>query len=156
MPLYKSIVRPHLEYAVQFWAPYLIKDIDKLEAVQHRATKLIPSVRNKPYHERLKKLNLFSVRKRRLRGQLIECFKILKGFNNVNANNLFTLPVECPTRLHDSKLRGKRATMDVIKNFFTYSIINDWNNLPNAVVDSRTIDSFKMRLDKHLTNIGIV
>ncbi len=61
LPLYKSLVRQHLEYAVQFWSPDLAKDIAKLEAVQRRATKMIPSLRNKSYKKRLARLNLFSL-----------------------------------------------------------------------------------------------
>ncbi len=53
LPLYNSLVRPHLEYAVQFWSLHLVKDIAKLEAVQRRVTKMIPSSRNKSYEERL-------------------------------------------------------------------------------------------------------
>ncbi len=78
LPLHNSSVRSHLEYAVQFWSPHLAKDIAKLEAVHRRATKMIPSLRNKSYEERLARLNMFSLEKRRLRGKLIKCFKILK------------------------------------------------------------------------------
>ncbi len=53
LPLYTSLVRPHLEYDMQFWAPHHVKDIAKLEAVQQKVTKIISSMRNKPYEERL-------------------------------------------------------------------------------------------------------
>ncbi len=82
LPLYTSVVRPHLEYAVQFWAPHHVKDTAKLEAVQRRPTKMITSLRNKPYEERLVRLKLFSLEKRKLSGKITECFKILEGFTN--------------------------------------------------------------------------
>ncbi len=91
LPLYTSLVRPHLEHAVQFWAPHHSKDIAKLEAVQRRATKMIMSLCNKPYTERLARLNLFSLKKQRLRGKISECFKILKGFTNVDASKKFSV-----------------------------------------------------------------
>ncbi len=64
--MYISLLRPHMEYAGQFWPPHHAKDIAKLEAVQRRATKMIPSLGNKSYEERLARLNLFSLEKRRL------------------------------------------------------------------------------------------
>jgi len=78
LPLYITLVRPHLEYAVQFWSPHHAKEIAKLEAVQRRTTKMIPSLRNKSYGERLARLNLFSLEKRRLREKL-SVLKYLKG-----------------------------------------------------------------------------
>ena len=120
LPLYISLVRPHLEYAVQFWSPYHIKDIVKLEAVQRRATKMITSLRNKSYEERLAQLNLFSLEKRRLRGKLIECFKIFKGFTNVDASKLFSIDNSSRTRSNGIKLRCKQVQLDSTKFFFFY------------------------------------
>ena len=156
IPLYKSLVRPHLEYSVQFWAPHFSKDIAKLETVQRRATKLIPSIRNKPYEDRLKHLDLYSLTKRRLRGKLIQCFKIVKGFDNVNMDNFFTFAPEMPTRGHSLKLSGHRVNLDATKFFFTNDIIDAWNRLPITVIESTTINMFKSRLDHHLSDIGVV
>jgi len=68
IPLYKSLVRPHLEYCVLIWSPHYQKDIELVEGVQRRATKLIDDVRNLHYEERIKKLNLMTLEKRRHRG----------------------------------------------------------------------------------------
>ena len=77
LPLYKSLLRPHLEYAVQFWSSNLRGDIDKIKKIQRRATNIIPEIRNHSYHQRIQDLDLISLVQRRLRGQPIEVFKYL-------------------------------------------------------------------------------
>src|SRR5688572_9934880 len=102
--LYKALVRPKLEYCVQAWCPYLKKDIDKLEKVQARATRLIKDCRNLSYENRLKYTGLTTLSERRIRGDLIEVFKILKRFSKVNYNTGFKLSVNCRTRGYSYRL----------------------------------------------------
>ena len=91
LPLYKSLVRPRLEYRVQTWSPFLRKDIELLEKVQKRATRMIDGFTDKDYNDRLKELGPTTVETRRKRGDLIEAFKIIKGFEDVNSELFFSI-----------------------------------------------------------------
>ena len=91
LSLYKSVVRPKLEYCIQAWRPHLAKDIELMERVQHRATKLISSLRKETYENRVKILGLTTLETRRLRGDLVEAFKVMKGFEDISWNKFFKM-----------------------------------------------------------------
>ena len=148
LTLYNSLVRPHLEYCVQAWCPYYRKDIDKLERVQRRVTKMIPNLRNKPYEERLKELNLFPLTQRRLRGDLIQVFKIIKGIDNMDCSKYFTIDRSNYTRGNGCKIVGKAFNSHESKIFFFHRVVNLWNGLPREVIDCNTVETFKSRIDK--------
>ena len=89
IPLYKTIVRPLLEYCIQAWKPYRKKDIDMLERVQRRATKMIPKLRNIICEMDLKAYGLTTLETRSLIGDQIEVFEILNGYANIDRNMFF-------------------------------------------------------------------
>ena len=111
---------------------------------------MIPRLRNKSYEERLKELNLFSLTKRRLRGDLIEVFKMFKGFDNVDINDYVVIDRDRTTRSNGFKITGKTFRTEESKYFFFNRIVNVWNSLPAQIVNSNTIETFKRRLDCHL------
>uniref|UniRef100_A0A803K2X2 Reverse transcriptase domain-containing protein n=1 Tax=Xenopus tropicalis TaxID=8364 RepID=A0A803K2X2_XENTR len=155
LPLYRALVRPHLEYAVQFWSPVLKRDIIELERVQRRATKLVTGMGSLSYEERLAKLGLFTLEKRRLRGDMITMYKYIKGSYNNLSNVLFTSRSFQRTRGHPLRLEEGRFHLNIRKGFFTVRAVRLWNSLPESVVLAYTLYNFKKGLDGFLASEGI-
>jgi ribonucleases P/MRP protein subunit RPP40 len=146
--LYKALVRPRLEFCIQAWSPYLRKDIDLIERVQRRATKLIEGYKNLSYENRLHLTGLITLEKRRVRGDLIQVFKMIKGIDNIDYNKFFEISKSHRTRGHNCRLVKNRSKLDVRKYFFSQRVVNSWNKLPQEVVDATSLNSFKNKLDK--------
>ena len=152
--LFSANVRSHLEYAVQFWCPYLRKDINLIESVQRRATKFIPGFRDISYKDRLKKLDMPTLAFRRLRGSMIEVYKMLNIYDKDVAGNLQT--TDTITRGHNLKLNVKTAKKVHPKHHaFHNRIANPWNSLPKEVVNSPSLNTFKNRLDQHWASLPL-
>ena len=147
--LYCAYIRPHLEYCVQAWSPTYEKDCWLLERVQKRATKMIQGLSCLPYEDRLERLDMFSLRFRRLRGDLIEAFKFTKEQHPGYLKGMFEINRVTRGRGHHYKLVMKQSRTRLRQSFFSRRAVGHCNGLPEEVVAAETLASFKTRLDKH-------
>ncbi|KFQ57755.1 hypothetical protein N334_13002, partial [Pelecanus crispus] len=153
LPLCSALVRPHLECCIQLWGPQHKNDVDLLERVQKRATKMIQGMEDLSYEARLRELRLFSLEKRRLRGDLIAAFQYLKGVHRKDGEKLFSKAYCDRTRSNGFKLKEDRFRLDIKMTFFTKRVVKHWNRLPREVVEAPSLETFKVRLAGALSNL---
>lgn len=150
--LYKVLVRSQLDYASSVWAPHSLKLVDLIEGVQRKATKQLPGLSNCSYPERLKKLKLPSLSYRRLRGDMIEVYKVLSGNYDPKAGEILKkhdkFTTRAGTRGNSQKLFVQTVKTSIKKHSFGVRSTKPWNSLPNRVIQSKSVNTFKNRLDR--------
>jgi len=145
--VYKAFIRPLIEFSAAAWNPWLVRDIAELESVQRLATRRLTLLTGS-YEERLRALKLTTLQERRERGDLIECFKILNGFYDIDPKEFFKPSSIDFTRGNAHRLFKQHTRLDVTKFFFSHRVVNAWNRLPDYVCEADSVNSFKNRLDK--------
>ena len=127
--------------------------MEAFERVQRRATKLVPSLKDLSYEERLKKLNLPTLAYRRSRGDMVETFKIINGlYDRDICEDLFKMQEGLETRGHRKKIFKERARLGIRKYSFCNRVVNNWNSLPDSVVNAESVLEFERKIDKAWVN----
>ena len=145
--LITQYIRPSLEYAAVIWNPHQKKDIAKLEKVQRDITRKVPGLQGLTYEERLEKLEITSLEERRVRGDVINMYKCIKGKQFVDKENFVEL-TQGKTRGHKLKVQKAKGLKDVKKYSFPNRAIDKWNKLPAEVIEASSIGNFKKRYDE--------
>ena len=154
IPLFKSMVRTPMEHAGVVWSPYKKKYINNLEKIQRHFTKQILGMKNLTYHERLTRIKLPSLEYRRFRGDLIETYKILHSlYDPLTTRSLLTVDSQSKTRTNGLKLKKNRVNLKQYQMFYTNRIQTHWNKLPRDIVNAKSLNQFKNKIDTHFKAI---
>ena len=168
IPLYKTFVRPILEFGGAAWCPWTAKDEETLEVVQKRLIRALSDCHGETYEERVKRAGLTTLKERRVRGDVIEAFKTLRGFNKVKKEEWFdirssevTRPTRGNTVVRDGTemkkvetLYKKPARSEIRNNFYTVRVTRLWNELPEEVKNAQSVNAFKTAYDTWKTKEG--
>ena len=148
--LYVSHIRPKIDYACAVWNLGYIGDSKSLERLQRRWTRGIMGFEGLPYSERLRQLDLYSVKGRLLRYDLILVWKIVNGECGIKFDELFTYHAYLGTRGHAHKLKVNKSNLDIRKKFFSQRVVSPWNSLKASTVSATSLPAFKRALHTDL------
>ena len=140
-------------YCVEFWAPHFEKDVKVVECIQRRATKLVKELEATSYEELLRTLGLSILNKRRLRGNLIILYSLLRRGSGERCAELFSLASRDRIHGNGSKLRQGRFRLDIRKLFFTEQVVKHWNRLAREAVNAPSLSMLKRHLGNALNNM---
>ena len=146
LTLFTTHVRPQLEYGSVLWNQGYITDNRLLEKAQRRWTRSVAGLEGLPYEHRLRALNLFSIKGRLLRADLIYTWKVFSGMCAVQPFQLFSPALGQTTRGHSLKLQVERSRLDIRKRCFSRRIVSVWNSLSQDTVSATSLESFKRGL----------
>ena len=159
--LYKSIIRPHLEFASCIWSPKHRININRIEAIQRRATKCVPELRHLNYEQRLANLKLETLSYRRMRADLIEAYRIINNLHEMDTNcgcskcpekSMLSINPCRSTRGNSKKIQLQHTSKERL-HFFENRIVKFWNNLSESAVSSKNVTIFKNHIDKELGHL---
>jgi hypothetical protein len=156
MNLYKTYILPHIDYGVVVWAPYLKKDIQTIESIQRKFTRMIKGMKGLSYEERLVKLELPTLLNRRRKVDLIQAYKIKNKIDHVDASLFQTVKSTNQKNTRSSVKEDfvvKKCRTEMRRNFFSNRVVEDWNRLPVEVQNAKTLTAFKKKLE---TNLNIL
>ena len=149
LKLYKALVRPHLEYANVIWYPKYKYQSVSIERVQRRATKLLPETQGMTYEQRLRYLQLPSLKYRRLRGDMIQMFKIMNGIDDLDKQHFFESSKYDRTRNSGDKIFIQHSKTNTRKFSFSRRVAPLWNTkLTPKTKLSTNLNTFKTLLDR--------
>ena len=151
--LYKQYIRPHLEFAVQAWAPWCQKEKDLLENVQKRAVRMISGLKSEDYGERLKELGLVTLEERRHRADMALVHSMMHGRTNIEVEEWYTKAATGARATRNAtgalNVVPKFGRLEIRKHFFTVRTTTAWNNVPGEVKEVNSATSFKTAYEMH-------